>query len=115
MATSEIKFRKKLIDDIKNEIPGVIDIEHNNPQFINGIHDLIVLGKNGKYAMLETKKSSDSSRRALQEYYVDKYAQYTYSKFVDPTNRDEVMQDLKEMFKENNKEEQVCIGMTTKS
>ena len=103
MAVSETKFRKNLTDDIKKEIPGVVEIEHNNPQFINGIHDLIVLGKNGKYAMLETKKSTDSSKRALQEYYVSEYSKYTYSTFVDPTNRDEVMNYLKEIFKEEKK------------
>lgn len=88
----ESEFQKRLIDEIKTMFPGCI-IMKNDPDYIQGIPDLLIL-YNNKWASLECKRSEDSKRRPNQEYYVEKMMKMSYSSFVYPENKEKVLNEL---------------------
>ena len=89
----ESQFQAKLIKEIKKEFPGSMVLK-NDPTYIQGIPDLIVLYKD-KWSALEVKKSAKASH---QDYYVSKMNEMSHSVFVYPENKDEVMSDLRRKF-----------------
>lgn len=85
-------FQAKLIRDLKDMFPGCI-VMKNDSSYIQGIPDLLVLyGK--KWASLEVKKSERASRQPNQEYYVGMMNEMSFSSFIYPENRDEVLDEL---------------------
>ena len=88
----ERDFQAKLIKEIKDTFDGCI-VMKNDSSYIQGIPDLLVLYKN-KWASLEVKKNARASRRPNQEYYVERMDNMSFSRFVCPENKDEVMHDL---------------------
>ena len=70
----------------------------NDPNYIQGIPDLTVLGANGKWALLETKRASEARKRPNQEYYISKARNMGYGAFVCPENEEEVLRDLQQTF-----------------
>ena len=92
----ENKFQANLIKEIKNRFPGCI-VMKNDSSYIQGIPDLLVLHKN-KWASLEVKKSAKAKRQPNQEYYVDKMNDMSFSRFIYPSNKEEVLNELFETF-----------------
>lgn len=88
----ERDFQAKLIKEIKDTFDGCI-VMKNDSSYIQGIPDLLVLYKN-RWASLEVKKNSKASRRPNQEYYVERMDNMSFSRFVCPENKDEVMYEL---------------------
>jgi hypothetical protein len=89
-------IQAKLIRDLKDIFPGCI-VMKNDSSYIQGIPDLLVL-YNNKWASLEVKKSANASRQPNQEYYVDKMNEMSFSRFICPENRDEVIEELRLYF-----------------
>lgn len=92
----ERDFQAKLIKEIKDAFDGCI-VMKNDSSYIQGIPDLLVLYKN-RWASLEVKKNSKASRRPNQEYYVERMDNMSFSRFVCPENKDEVMYELRLYF-----------------
>lgn len=88
----ENKFQSKLIKEIKNEFPGCIVLK-NDPTYIQGVPDLLIL-HNNRWASLECKKNSKASKRPNQEYYVEQMDRMSFARFVCPENKDEVLDEL---------------------
>ena len=65
---------------------------------IQGIPDLLVL-YGEKWATLECKKSKNAKKQPNQEYYVDAMDAMSYSRFIYPENKEEVLSELREKFK----------------
>lgn len=78
--------------------PGSIVLK-NDPNYIQGIPDLLVLYKN-KWAMLEVKLTPTSSHRPNQDYYIDLTDDMSFARFIDPVNKDDVLHDLDLYFNE---------------
>lgn len=97
MSKLESTFQAKLIKEIKNTFEGAMVLK-NDPNYIQGIPDLLVL-HNQKWASLECKKDAKAKRRPNQEYYVDKMNQMSFSRFVCPENKEDVLNELKVYFK----------------
>ena len=97
MARLEKDFQAKLIKDIKKLFPGCM-VMKTDPPYIQGIPDLLILFKN-KWASLEVKKSIGASKRPNQECYVDKMNEMSFSKFICPENKEEVLDELRKAFK----------------
>ena len=95
----ESKFQANLIKEIKEIFPGCI-VMKNDSSYIQGIPDLLVLHKN-KWASLENKKSVKAKKQPNQEYYVDKMNEMSFSRFIYPENKDEVLNELYEYFEED--------------
>lgn len=92
----ESKFQHKLIQDLQVLFPGCIILK-NDPNYKQGIPDLTILYKN-KWATLEVKRSHNSPCRPNQHYYVDVMNKMSYSSFVYPENKEEVLNALQHTF-----------------
>jgi hypothetical protein len=92
----ESNFQAQLIQKIKKLFPGCI-VMKNDPNYIQGIPDLLILYKN-KWASLECKKSAGSKKQANQSYYVNKMNEMSFSRFVYPENKEEVLHELQQSF-----------------
>ena len=97
----ENKFQSNLIKEIKKLFPGCVVLK-NDPTYIQGIPDLLILYKD-KWASLEVKKSATASHRPNQNYYVEKMNAMSFSRFIFPENKDEVLTDLARLFKRKKK------------
>ena len=95
----ENKFQSNLIRELKVRFPGCIILK-NDPNYIQGFPDLTILW-NERWAVLECKASKDSPRRPNQEYYVDLLNSMSFSDFIYPENKQEVLDDLERTFKGN--------------
>lgn len=92
----ESVFQKDLKRELKERFPGCI-ITKLNANNIQGIPDLLVLYKD-KWATLENKKSEKASKQPNQEYYVNKMNEMSFSRFIYPENKEEVLNDLSKVF-----------------
>jgi hypothetical protein len=92
----ENKFKTNLVKEIKKMFPGCM-VVHTDPNEIQGAPDLLVLYKN-RWASLEGKKTANSSHRPNQEYYVDKMNEMSFSRFIYPENKEEVLDALQQEF-----------------
>jgi len=92
----ESVFQKDLKKELKERFPGCI-VTKLNANNIQGIPDLLVLYKD-KWATLENKKSEKASRQPNQEYYVNKMNDMSFSRFIYPENKEEVLNDLSKVF-----------------
>lgn len=91
----ESGFQDKLRDELKDLFPGCMIFKMDQ---IQGIPDLLILYKD-KWASLENKKCANAKRQPNQEYYVDKMNEMSFSRFICPENKEEVLNDLCEAFK----------------
>lgn len=96
MSKLESKFQKDLTDQIKEEFPGCL-IMKNDSGYIQGIPDWTILYKD-KWAVLEAKRNKDADKQPNQPYYVDKLNNMSFSRFVYPENKEEVMNELHTFF-----------------
>ena len=92
----ESKFQKELIDDIKERFPGAIVLK-NDPNYIQGIPDLTVFYLDN-WATLEVKKSENASHQPNQDYYVGLMNKMSFSAFIYPENKEEVLYELQQSF-----------------
>ena len=88
----ERDFQRKLIKEIKNKLPGCYILK-NDPNYIQGIPDLMVLN-GSKWAALEVKKSAGSPHRPNQDHYVAQMNADSFAAFVYPENKDFIVDSL---------------------
>lgn len=93
----ESKFQADLKKDLEEMFPGSI-ITKLDANDIQGIPDLLILYKD-KWATLECKRGSKASKQPNQEYYVDKMDKMSFSRFINPSNKEEVLHDLQQTFR----------------
>ena len=93
----ENAFKTKLVKEIKQRIPGSM-VFHLDPKELQGAPDLLVLYED-KWAALEGKKDATASHRPNQDYYNDLMNKMSFSRFIYPENKDEVLNDLERSFK----------------
>jgi len=96
MATLERDFQAKLVKELKKIFPGAY-VMKLDPVLNQGIPDLLILYKN-KWATLECKRSSTSSKRPNQERNVEKMNEMSFSRFIYPENKKEVLDELQRSF-----------------
>lgn len=97
----ESKFQKELIDDLKELFPGSIILK-NDPNYIQGIPDLTIFYLD-RWATLEVKTHERASHQPNQDYYVNIMNAMSYSAFVYPENKEEVMDGLQHAFRAKRK------------
>ena len=93
----ESKFQANLIKKIKSLYPGCI-VMKNDSSYIQGIPDLLVLYKD-KWASLECKKTAKARHQPNQDYYVGQMNEMSFSRFISPENKEEVLRELQSTFK----------------
>lgn len=89
---NENEYQGELIKRIKSLIPGCFVLK-NDPDYIQGIPDLLIL-YHDKWAMLEVKRSAKDKHRPNQDYYIDKFGEWTYASFIFPENEEAVLNEL---------------------
>jgi hypothetical protein len=95
--SKESKFQKDLIEEIKERFPGSMVLK-NDSHYIQGIPDLTVFYKK-HWATLECKKSKDEHHQPNQDGYVDKMNEMSFSSFIYPENKGEVLDAMERSFK----------------
>lgn len=70
----------------------------NDPNYIQGIPDLVIFYED-KWAMLEVKKERKASHQPNQDYYVNKMNDMSFSRFIYPENKEEVLHELQQSFR----------------
>ena len=101
----ESKFQANLIKELKSKFEGCI-VMKNDSSYIQGIPDLTILYKD-KWATLEVKKNANAKRQPNQDTYVKTMDEMSFSRFIYPENKEEVMDELHGYLKnekENNNE-----------
>lgn len=95
----ENQFQAQLIKEIKDRFPNCIVLK-NDPNYIQGIPDLIILwGK--AWAALEVKINNKASHRPNQDYYIDRMDLMSFARFISPENKEEVLDELQRSFETN--------------
>lgn len=92
----ESQFQAKLIRELKDMFPGCI-VTKNDAGYIQGIPDLLILYQN-KWAALECKQSAHAKKQPNQEYYVGRMNEMSFSRFICPENKEEVLRELQQSF-----------------
>lgn len=90
----ESGFQDKLVAELKKIFPGCMVFKMDQ---IQGIPDLLILYKN-KWASLEVKKSANAKKRPNQEYYVGLMNEMSFSRFICPENKEEIIHELQSTF-----------------
>lgn len=93
----ENKFQSNLIKEIKERFPGCI-VMKNDSSYIQGIPDLLILHKD-KWAALECKKNEKAKKRPNQDYYVNLMNEMSFSRFISPENKEDVLNELQRTFR----------------
>ena len=92
----ESKFQASLKKEIKEMFPGCIVTKLDSSD-IQGIPDLLILYKD-KWATLENKRNANASHRPNQDYYVNKKNEMSFSRFIYPENKEEILNELRRSF-----------------
>lgn len=92
----ESKFQSELKKELKEKFKGCIVTKLDSGD-IQGIPDLLILYKD-KWATLECKKNAKASKRPNQQYYVEMMDNMSFSRFICPENKEEVLHDLQQSF-----------------
>jgi hypothetical protein len=97
MSKLESKFQKDFIDEIKDRYPGCVALK-NDSSYIQGFPDWTILYED-KWAVLEMKRERGARKQPNQEYYVNQLNNMSFSRFVFPENKNEVLEDLDTLFR----------------
>lgn len=90
----ESQFQAQLIKKLNKMLPGIIILK-NDPNYIQGIPDLILLYKD-KWAALEVKRGAIASVRPNQAHYVRTMHAMSYAAFIYPENESEILSEVQQ-------------------
>ena len=90
----ESQFQAQLIKKLNKMLPGIIILK-NDPNYIQGIPDLILLYKN-RWAALEVKRGAIASVRPNQAHYVPTMHAMSYAAFIYPENESEILSEVQQ-------------------
>lgn len=91
----ERDFQRKLIKELEERFPGSIV---KKVEIQQGFPDLLILWKD-RWAMLECKREQSAAHQPNQDYYVDLLNGMSFSRFIFPENKEEVIHELEHAFR----------------
>lgn len=89
---TETDFKLWVRHQIENNYPDAI-VTKLDPFDIQGIPDMVIF-YGPKYAVLEGKISRNAKRQPNQGYYVSKFDNMSFSRFIYPENAEQVLEEL---------------------
>lgn len=92
----ERDFQAKLIKELKSRFDGCMVMKLDSG-YIQGIPDLLVLYQD-KWAVLEVKRSRNAKHQPNQDHYVHHMDEMSFSRFIYPENKSEVLDELQQIF-----------------
>lgn len=93
----ERNFQAKLVKEIKERFPGCFVLK-NDSGYLQGVPDWTVL-YNSHWATLECKRYKNAPHQPNQDTYVDRMNQMSFSRFIYPENKEEVLNEMELAFK----------------
>lgn len=93
----ERDFQRNLVKELKSRYPGCFVLKMDGSNVPQGFPDLLILYKN-KWAALECKQKRKAKRENNQDDYVDILNDMSYSSFIFPENKEDVLYDLDTTF-----------------
>lgn len=97
MGKKESDFQTQLIKEIEQTFEGCM-VFKNDPTYRQGFPDITILYKK-RWACLECKKSEKEKHQPNQDYYVEELNKMSYSNFIYPENKEEVLGELQRALK----------------
>ena len=91
----ERDFQRNLIEELKTLYPEALIFKNESKQ---GLPDLTILYQD-KWALLECKESKTAKHQPNQDYYVERANSMSFSRFIYPENKQEVLNDLQQAFR----------------
>lgn len=95
----ESEFQRKLIEELKEAYPNALIFKNESKQ---GLPDITILEGN-RWALLECKKDRNASHQPNQDYYVEKANKMSFSRFIFPENKQEVLDELQQALRPGRK------------
>ena len=94
----ETDFKNGLYKEIRNRCPGA-EVVPNDATYLQGFPDATVYLPNGRFVLLEGKRTARSARQPNQDYYVNHSPLSKNAMFVSPENVDEVLDEIERRYK----------------
>lgn len=94
---NENRFQAELIREISEQLPGSMILKNDGSNVPQGFPDLTIL-YGGHWGTLECKKSEKAARQPNQDFYVNKLNDMSFSRFISPENKEEVLDELYSTF-----------------
>lgn len=95
----ESGFQDRLIEDLKKMLPGCLVFKMEQWQ---GLPDILVLYKKTWFS-LECKRCRNAEHQPNQDYYVDLMNKMSFSRFIYPENKQEVLDEILQTFRPRRK------------
>ena len=93
----ESMFQAQVKQELKERFPGCIILK-NDPSSLQGIPDLsIFYGQ--RWGMLEIKNDADAPHQPNQDYYVNKLNDMSFAAFINPENKEAVLDEMERSLK----------------
>ena len=93
----EKDFERAMVTRLYTEFPG-IHIAKIMATRNQGMPDRALFFPDGRWALLEFKKSAKAPKQPNQAYYVDKLNSYSYAAFIYPENEEDIFRELHRSF-----------------
>ena len=94
---NESMFQAQVKQELKERFPGCIILK-NDPSSLQGIPDLsIFYGQ--RWGMLEIKNDADAPHQPNQDYYVNKLNDMSFAAFINPENKEAVLDEMERSLK----------------
>jgi hypothetical protein len=88
----ESRFQSELIEELRELFPGCVILK-NDPNYIQGFPDLLILHKD-RWAALEVKRSASATHQPNQDWYVELLDNLAFAAFIYPENKVEILDAL---------------------
>lgn len=95
----ESDFKNALYNEIRDRFPGA-EVVPNDAGYLQGFPDATVYFPNGRYFLLEGKRTSKSARQPNQDYYVNQSPLSGNATFICPENKNKVLDELERRYHE---------------
>lgn len=93
----ESKFKEKFFEEFKAKVPQT-GILYKASFSKRSYPDVVLLGPNGRWAVLEFKRAEKAARRIHQALHIEILSEMGYARFVSPENSEEVIRELEAYF-----------------
>ena len=93
----ENQFQSELVHDIQRALPGSYVLKNDGSNVPQGFPDLLILYKD-RWGALECKRERNSAKQPNQEYYVNSLNNMSFSRFISPETKEEVLDELYKTF-----------------
>ena len=93
----ENRFQSALIKEIQGMLTDCFILKNDGSNVPQGFPDLLILYRD-KWGALECKREKNAGKQNNQDYYVDRLNGMSFSRFISPENKEEVLNELFSTF-----------------